>query len=185
MFNPYFVVRESKMLPGVRGAFAIRDIPKGTQIIQYKGKLISKELSERISSKHREKGELWVFTLSETQDVDGSRQGNAARYINHSCEPNCEAVNYDNEEIWIEAKQDIKKGEELTYNYGFEEPDEAFPCLCQSKNCKKWIVEEDYVVSPDEHDELLRKQKEFLEENHGVEDQTHFAVKKAKKAKQQ
>lgn len=185
MFNPYFIVRESKMLPGVKGAFATRDIPKGTQIVQYKGKLISKELSEKISSNHREKGELWVFTLSETKDIDGSRHGNEARFVNHSCSPNCEAVNYDDEEIWIEATRDIKKGEELTYNYGFDEPDEAFPCLCGSPNCKGWIVSDEYKFKPGEHEELLAKQKEFLDENNGVKDKTHFAVKKKKEESKQ
>lgn len=168
------------MLPGVRGAFATRDIPKGTQIVEYKGKLISKELSEKISSKHRDNGELWVFTLNDKYDIDGSRQGNESRYMNHSCEPNCEATNYDDEEVWIESTRDIKKGEELTYNYGFSEPDEAFPCLCGSKNCRKWIVVEDYVFKKGEHEDLLVKQKEFLDENSGVEDVTHFAIKKKK-----
>lgn len=172
------------MLPGVRGAFATRDIPKGTKIVQYKGKLISKELSEKISAAHRENGELWVFTLSETRDVDGSRQGNEARFVNHSCNPNCEAINYDDEEIWIEAIKDIKKGEELTYNYGFDEPDEAFPCLCGSPNCKRWIVNDTYEFKPGEHEELLLKQKEFLEENKATESKTHFAIKKKKETEQ-
>lgn len=182
MFNPYFIVRESKMLPGVKGAFATRDIPKGTQIVQYKGKLISKKLSEEISSKHREKGQLWIFSLNKTQDIDGSRQGNESRFVNHSCSPNCEAINYNDEEIWVETIHDIKAGEELTYNYGFDEPDEAFPCLCGSPNCKGWIIKDGYEFKPGEHEELLQKQREFLSENKGVEDQTHFAIKKRKES---
>lgn len=184
MFNPYFIVRESKMLPGVKGAFATRDIPKGTQIVEYKGKLISKKLSEDISSKHRDKGELWIFTLNNKYDIDGSRQGNESRYVNHSCDPNCEATNYDDEEIMIETLRDIKKGEELTYNYGFDEPDEAFPCLCGSPKCKKWIVVEEYEFKEGEHEELLSKQKEFLEENRSAQDATHFAIKKKKEHKE-
>ncbi|MBN1175483.1 SET domain-containing protein-lysine N-methyltransferase [Candidatus Woesearchaeota archaeon] len=171
------------MLPGVKGAFAIRDIPKGTQIVQYRGKLISKELSEKISSNHRDRGELWIFTLNDKYDIDGSRQGNESRYVNHSCDPNCEAINYDDDEVWIETIRDIKKGEELTYDYGFDEPDEAFPCLCGSPKCRKWIVVKDYKFKPGEHEELLQKQKEFLEENIGVDDKTHFAIKKKKEQK--
>ena len=90
-----------------KGAVAAKDIPKGTQIIQYKGKKVSSKLAEKISDKHRDQvtaigtGTLWLFTLNKDYDVDGSRQGNDAQYLNHSCEPNCEAINYDDEEILL------------------------------------------------------------------------------------
>jgi SET domain-containing protein len=181
--NDWFIVKESKMLPGVKGAFALRDIPAETQIIQYKGKLISKNLAEKLSDKHKEKGELWIFTLNDTYDIDASRQGNDARFINHSCEPNCEAINYDDEEIWIEAKQDIKKGEELTYDYGFEEPDEAYPCLCGAKGCRGWIVKPEYTFSPEEKKELKKKQQELLATCTQLEHVTHFKTEKKKNGK--
>ena len=128
MFNPWFKLGKSTIPQAGLGAFAIRDIPKGTLIVQYKGKLISKELSDKIAEKHKKKGELWIFTLNEKYDIDGSRGGNEARYINNDTEnPNCEATNYDDEEVWIEATRDIKKGEELFYDYGFDEEDEDYP----------------------------------------------------------
>lgn len=180
-FNSWFVIKESKIVPGAKGAYASRDIPKGTQIVEYKGKLISKDLSDKRTEMHKEKGELWIFTLNDEYDVDGSRGGNEAKYINHSCEPNCEAVNYDDEEIWIEATRDIKKGEEITYNYGFNEPDAAFPCLCGSKNCRGWIVSEDYVFTSGEQEELKKEKEKFLQEHKKAQNATHFAAEKKKK----
>lgn len=165
--NHWFMVKGGKL---GKSAVAAVDIPKGTRIIQYKGKLVSNELAEKISQKHRDMitpigtGTLWLFTLNDEYDVDGSRQGNDAQYINHSCEPNCEAINYDDEEIWIEAMRDIKAGEELSYDYGFEEPDERFPCLCGSKNCRGWIVVEGYKFKPGEKEKLKKEYEEWLEE---------------------
>jgi SET domain-containing protein len=134
MFNPWFKISKSTIKGAGKGAFAIRTIPKGTRIVQYKGKLITKELSEKLSEKHRKKGELWIFSLNDRFDIDGSRGGNEAKFINNDTEnPNCEAINYDDEEIWIVAKRDIKAGEELFYDYGFEEEDEAYPWYKKQK----------------------------------------------------
>lgn len=166
--NEWIVIKRSKY---GRGAFAAKDIPKGTDIIQYKGKIVSKEIGEKISNKHREQitsigtGTLWIFTLNNKLDVDGSRQGNDAQFINHSCEPNCEAINYDDEEIWIEAMRDIKKGEELSYDYGFEEPDSHFPCFCHTKHCRGWIVKADYKFKPGEKQKLEKEYQEWLKKN--------------------
>jgi uncharacterized protein len=182
MFNPWFIVKESGIIPGVKGAFASRDIPKGTQIVEYKGKRVSKDLSDKRAEMHKTKGELWIFTLNDTYDIDASRGGNEARYINHSCNPNCEATNYDDEEIWIEAMQDIKKGEELTYDYGFDEPDASFPCLCGAKNCRGWIIKPEYVFKPGEKEELQKEKEELLKDNSQLQKATHFAAEK-KKAK--
>jgi SET domain-containing protein len=166
--NQWFIIEKSSL---GKNAVAAVDIPKETQIVQYKGKLTSNKLAEKISQKHRDlitpigTGTLWLFTLNSQYDVDGSRQGNQSIYFNHSCEPNCESVNYDDEEIWIESTQDIKKGESLTYDYGFNEPDERFPCFCGSKQCRGWIVDSEYVFSPGEKEELQREYEEWLEEN--------------------
>ncbi|MFP4523516.1 MAG: SET domain-containing protein [Candidatus Nanoarchaeia archaeon] len=183
MFNPYFIVRESTSITGTRGAFALCDIPKGTKIVQYIGKLITKAVSEKRSDMHKAKGELWIFTLNDEYDIDASTHGNEARFINHSCQPNCEAVNYDDKEVWIEASRDIKKGEELLYDYGFNEPDAAFPCLCGSKNCRGWIVSSEYKFKKGEKEELLKEKQEFLEEHPQAQDATHFATEKSKKTK--
>lgn len=168
--NPWFIIKSGKL---GKSAVAAIDIPKGTRIVQYKGKLVTNSLAEKISQKHRDEitpigtGTLWLFTLNNNYDVDGSRQGNDAQYLNHSCEPNCESVNYDDEEIWIESIRDIKAGEELSYDYGFSEPDERFPCFCGSKNCREWIVDPEYKFAPGEKEKLRKEYEEWLiEKNH-------------------
>lgn len=160
--NEWFIIRNSGKKG--RGCFAVKDIPKGTQIIEYKGRRISKKLSDKQEEKHRLNGELWIFSLNDKEDIDASRAGNEARFINHACFPNCEAVNYDDEEVWIEALHDIKEGEELTYDYGFGEPDEDYPCYCGHEDCRGWIVEPEYKFSKGEKEELERKRNEIYEE---------------------
>lgn len=169
--NEWFVMRQVGIKG--RGCFAAKDIPKGTSIIQYKGKLITKQTADKVEQKHKAKGELWVFTLNDNYDIDATRGGNEARFINHSCNPNCEAVNYDDEEIWIEAIKDIKQGEELTYDYGFDEPDEYFPCYCGNKNCRGWIVKPEYKFSPEEKEELEQLHAE-LKSDPKLKGKTHF-----------
>ncbi|MBL6912375.1 MAG: SET domain-containing protein-lysine N-methyltransferase, partial [Puniceicoccaceae bacterium] len=93
----------------------------------------------------RETGEglVYIFELDDTYDIDGRLGENPARYMNHSCDGNCEAINYDGE-IWIVARKDIKKGEELVYDYGYNmEHFLDHPCLCGADNCIGYIVRED------------------------------------------
>lgn len=137
MFNPLVIVKKSTIQTAGKGVFAAIDIPKGTQITEYKGKRISKVLSDKIGDKHRKTKQVWIFQLNKYYDIDGSRGGNEARFINHSHEPNCEPINYDDEEVWIEAIRDIKKGEELFYDYGFEEDDEDYPWYKPAKKANK------------------------------------------------
>ncbi|RMF06597.1 SET domain-containing protein [Candidatus Woesearchaeota archaeon] len=126
------LIRVGKSKIHGKGVFAACDIPKGTWIIQYKGEKVSKREGTRRSREHEKQGFVWVFSLNRWYDIDGSVNGNEARFINHSCSPNCEAVNYRDKEIWIVARRDIKKGEELTYDYGFSE-DECMCPVCSSK----------------------------------------------------
>ena len=133
-----------------RGLFASKKIPRDTEIIEYVGETISKEESDRRGwerfERAQETGEaaVYLFTLNETYDIDGDVEWNSARLINHSCDPNCEAV-IDGDHIWIIALRTIKKGEELYFNYGFDlENFEGHPCLCGSDRCPGFIVGEDY-----------------------------------------
>ncbi len=133
-----------------RGLFASQDIPEGTYIIQYVGELIGKdEANERgwdQLDKAKETGEaaVYIFTLNDDYDIDGNVPENAARLMNHSCEPNCEAYE-ENDEIWIAALRDIRCGEELFFNYGFDlESYEDHPCECGTDNCVGYICGEDY-----------------------------------------
>ncbi len=132
-----------------RGLFAAAKIKEGADIIQYVGEKISKKESSRRALEWEEnarvKGEglVYIFELDDDWDIDGQVGENPARYINHSCDGNCEAVNCEGE-IWISALRDIDPGEELLYDYGYDmEHFLDHPCRCGSKNCIGYIVRED------------------------------------------
>ena len=122
------------------GLYANQNIKKGTKIIQYKGKIISVKQSE-VSSKFDNGKAIYLFNINKKYDLDGDFKYNTARLINHSCDPNCEVYGT-GLKVWVYAIRDIKKGEELTYDYGFgfDEGYKDFPCRCRSKNCVGYIV---------------------------------------------
>ncbi len=123
-----------------RGLYASKDIKKGTKIIDYVGKIISKEQSEKNSKFDNEK-DIYLFNLNNRYDLDGDFKFNIARLINHSCDPNCEVIGK-GLKLWISAIRNIKKGEELNYDYGFsyDRDYKQFPCKCGGKNCVGYIV---------------------------------------------
>jgi len=122
------------------GGFARCTIPSGTRIIEYVGERISKEESLKRCVANNE----FIFTLTETEDLDGSVPWNPARFINHSCSPNCEAE-LDEDRIWIVALRDIHRGEELSFNYGYDLVDyQDHPCRCGSPDCAGYIVSEEF-----------------------------------------
>ena len=132
-----------------RGLFATCNIKKDEDIIQYVGEKISKEESTRRALKWEEKaretgeGLVYIFELDDDWDLDGRLGDNPARYMNHSCDGNCEAVNAEGE-IWIVARKEVKKGEELVYDYGYDmEHFLDHPCLCGADKCIGYIVRED------------------------------------------
>jgi uncharacterized protein len=150
--RPWHIVQTSSIHS--RGVFALRDIPQGTEVLEYYGEKISKKESLRRSNdrlaRAKKTGEaaVYIFDLNEEWDLDGSLiEPNDARFINHSCEPNCEAYQDEEDRIYITAERDIKKGEELTYNYGFDlEHWDDHPCLCGSANCVGFIVDKKHWV---------------------------------------
>jgi SET domain-containing protein len=132
-----------------RGLYATADIEEGTDIIQYVGEKITKKESTKRALKWEEAaretgdGLVYIFELDDKYDIDGRLGANPARYMNHSCDGNCEAINGDGE-IWIVAQKDIKKGDELVYDYGYDmEHFLDHPCRCGSDNCIGYIVRED------------------------------------------
>ena len=134
------------------GVFATKNIAKNTNIIQYIGEKVTKSEGDRRSSLRIKKylnsnktGSVYIFELNKKYDIDGSPLYNKARYINHSCNPNCE-VNIVNNGIWISSIKNIKKGEELFYDYGYAFDKEDFRdhiCKCGSKNCIGYIISSD------------------------------------------
>ena len=123
-----------------KGLFAKKDIKKGTKIIDYVGKIILKKETDR-NPKFDNNKAIYLFNLNKKYDLDGDFKYNTARLINHSCENNCE-VDGVGLKLWIYAIKDIKKNEELTYDYGFsfDKDYKDFPCRCGSKKCVGYIV---------------------------------------------
>jgi hypothetical protein len=122
------------------GAFAKVAIRKGTRVLEYVGERISKAESLRRCEGHNE----YIFALNSEQDLDGNVAWNPARFINHSCAPNCEAQMEDGH-IWIAARRDIQPGEEITFNYAYDLEDYMdYPCHCGSPGCVGYIVAEEF-----------------------------------------
>jgi|TARA_B110000914_G_C15429520_1_gene430682 SET domain-containing protein len=125
-----------------RGLYAAQDIKVGTKIIFYKGKIITKKETENNEKYDNEKA-IYLFNLNKKYDLDGDFKYNTARLINHSCGPNCE-VTGKGLKLWIFAIRDIKKGEELSYDYGFgyDKDYKDYVCKCGKSNCCGFIVRE-------------------------------------------
>lgn len=136
--NKYIQFRPSS-IHGL-GAFAIRKIRKGTRIIEYVGRKISKQESLQ----QLQQQNTYIFDLDDQWDLDGNVEWNPARFINHSCQPNCEAINEDGR-IWIVALRTIQPGEEITFNYGYDLTDyRDHPCHCGAPNCVGYMVAEEF-----------------------------------------
>jgi hypothetical protein len=123
-----------------QGLFAAMDLKQGLRIIQYIGEKISIQESDRRLAEDN----VYIFELNEHYALDGKTPKNLARYINHSCAPNCEVENT-GRTIWIVAARDIEEGEELSYNYGYPlDGYENHPCNCGAKQCCGYIVARQY-----------------------------------------
>ncbi len=126
-----------------QGVFAVRRIRKGTRIIEYLGDRVShKEADRRHEHKDFRDNHTFLFIVDRGVVIDGGLDGNDARFINHSCDPNCESV-IDDRRVFIEAIRTIQPGEELTYDYQIgrdrSDPpnvDEIFACRCGARSCR-------------------------------------------------
>ncbi|TRZ00388.1 hypothetical protein DNTS_011851, partial [Danionella cerebrum] len=128
-----------------RGLFCRKNIEAGDMVIEYSGNVIRSVLTEK-REKHYDHKNIgcYMFRIDDYEVVDATMHGNAARFINHSCEPNCysRVVSVDGQKhIVIFATRKIYKGEELTYDYKFpiEEPGNKLPCNCRAKTCRKFL----------------------------------------------
>jgi|TARA_B100001093_G_C26187569_1_gene742533 SET domain-containing protein len=123
-----------------RGLYAATNIKKDAKIIEYKGKIITVKETE-VNPKFDNDKAIYLFNLNKRYDLDGDFKYNTARLINHSCDPNCE-VDGVGLKLWIYSIKDIKKNDELTYDYGFsfDKDYKDFPCRCGAKKCVGYIV---------------------------------------------
>jgi SET domain-containing protein len=127
-----------------RGVFAARTIRKGTVILEYRGTRTTWEaVSERPDSDPSNPQHTFIFETSDGLVIDGGRRGNAARWINHSCTPNCRSFEDDAGRVFIEARRKIPEGDELTYDYRLSLDGRItrklraeYACRCGSKRCR-------------------------------------------------
>ena len=129
------------------GAFATRKIPAGTRLIEYVGERITSAESEvRYPDTPGERHHTFLFAIDDDIVVDAAVDGNDARFINHSCDPNCDAI-IEDKRIWITTVRDIAPGEELAYDYKYVLEERhtprlkrRFPCHCGSTTCRGTIL---------------------------------------------
>jgi SET domain-containing protein len=131
-----------------RGAFATRTIRKSARIVEYRGARSSWDVAcDRPLSDPSDPYHTLLFELSDGRVIDAGVRGNAARWINHGCEPNCEAIEYDDGRVFIHARRAILAGEELTYDYRLSfvgpvsrQAREALRCHCGAKRCRGTLL---------------------------------------------
>jgi uncharacterized protein len=129
------------------GAFAVRPIPAGIRLIEYAGeRLTPSQADQRYPDDECERHHTYLFAIDDAVVIDAAVDGNDARFINHSCDPNCDAVIEDSR-IWIETIRNVEVGEELAYDYAYvldERHSPAakrrFPCHCGSPSCRGTIL---------------------------------------------
>ena len=138
-----FVVRNS----GIHGhgVFATTTLRKGTRLIEYKGQRLTEAQADKRYAKD-DSPHTFLFSLDGGRVIDATYEGNSARWINHSCAPNCEAVD-DAGRIYIETLRSIRAGEELVYDYRIELEEKHTPelkrqyqCRCGARRCKGTIL---------------------------------------------
>ncbi len=129
------------------GAFASRDIASGTRLIEYTGQLLTPAQADaRYPDGVDERHHTYLFAIDDDVVVDAAVGGNEARFINHSCDPNCDAVIEDGR-IWIETIRAVARGEELAYDYAYTLQERhspaakrRYPCSCGSSVCRGTIL---------------------------------------------
>ena len=111
------------------GVYASQTISKNTRIIDYAGEKISNQVSLKREARYIKNGHIWSFKLTNRTVIDAGVGGNDARFINHSCKPNC-YVDIKDGIIWIRAAKPIRKGQELTYHYNTD-GEGLIKCRCR------------------------------------------------------
>lgn len=139
-----FVIRRSRIHG--RGAVATRRIPAGTRLIEYRGERLTPDEADARYPDVPGPQHTMLFAVDDDVVIDAAVNGNAARWINHSCDPNCDAI-VEDKRIWIETIRDVKPGEELSYDYQLKletrhtpAAKRMYPCLCGSPQCRGTLL---------------------------------------------
>ncbi|XP_022669269.1 histone-lysine N-methyltransferase 2A-like [Varroa destructor] len=126
-----------------RGVFAKRIIEAGEMVIEYSGELIRAILTDKRENNYKSRGiDCYMFKIDEDEVVDATMHGNAARFINHSCDPNCYSKCieiFGKKHIVIYSQKRIRIGEELTYDYKFPKEEVKVPCTCGARKCRRYL----------------------------------------------
>ena len=136
------------------GVFAARNLPKGITVIEYRGRRLTHAQANRVYGNDVDSGHTFLFTLNERYLIDANVGGNIARWINHSCNPNCHAWVIEHpggdprrDRVVIEIRRAIRRGEELTYDYGIELEERHTPrlkriwaCRCGAPRCSGTLL---------------------------------------------
>jgi len=144
--QPY-VIKRSKIQG--KGGFATRLIRKAARIAEYLGERISHEEGDRrYDDDKMKRHHTFLFVVDKKIVIDAGKSGNDARFINHSCDPNCEAV-IEDRRVFIDALRTIRPGDELLYDYQYDrddasvsgkEAEQQYPCHCGAENCRGTIL---------------------------------------------
>jgi hypothetical protein len=143
--NPPYEVRESPIHG--RGVYATRTIPLGTRLVEYTGERISNATADARYEARKDDGHTFLFVVDDRICIDAGVDGNDARFINHSCDPNCETV-IENRRVYIDAIRTIQPGEELGYDYQLtwesaDPPGELalYACRCGAAVCRGTMLD--------------------------------------------
>ena len=165
------------------GVFAVHDIAEGETLVEYKGEVISwKEALRRHPHDPAQPNHTFYFHIDDKHVIDGKIDGNASKWINHSCAPNCEADETDGR-VFIKALRNIAAGEELNYDYGLiiDEPYTPallaeFPCWCGAESCRGTLL------SPKDNDEQAKADKKKKKKKKKEKEKSKKKNKAGKKA---
>jgi hypothetical protein len=178
--NPYVVVRNSKIHG--RGVYAVRRIRKGTRIIEYVGDRISHDVADARYEAKPDDGHTFLFVVDDDVCIDAGIGGNAARFINHKCDANCETI-IEDRRVFIEALRTIQPGEELGYDYQLtwestDDPEELklYQCRCGAADCRGTMLDR---VPLDEKRRRARAQKRRAAQKRDPASDGKTAVKRA------
>jgi SET domain-containing protein len=136
------------------GVFAARKLGPGVELIEYQGRLMTHTQADRLYEGGVDTGHTFLFTLNERWLIDANVSGNAARWINHSCAPNCQALLVESaqpgsefDRVYIETLREVKAGEELAYDYGIDlgvKPTaklrKIWACRCGAPECTGTLI---------------------------------------------